>query len=94
MAKALDARTKPAAAARAGSRSSARTRSTSSCWPPSGARPAQGWLSNLHLGRARPVDRRFVMLGKTFKGMTDEMLEWQTRSSSSCERVATAGPCT
>jgi DNA ligase-1 len=38
-----------------------------------------GWLSNLHLG-ARDVERgTFVMLGKTFKGMTDAMLEWQTR---------------
>ena len=36
-----------------------------------------GWLSNLHLG-ARDSDGGFVMLGKTFKGMTDEMLEWQT----------------
>jgi DNA ligase-1 len=37
----------------------------------------QGWLSNLHLG-ARDPDGGFVMLGKTFKGMTDEMLAWQT----------------
>lgn len=37
----------------------------------------QGWLSNLHLG-ARDADGGFVMLGKTFKGLTDEMLEWQT----------------
>ena len=36
-----------------------------------------GWLSNLHLG-ARDPDGGFVMLGKTFKGMTDEILEWQT----------------
>ena len=36
----------------------------------------QGWLSNLHLG-ARDGDG-FVMLGKTFKGMTDHMLAWQT----------------
>src|SRR3989441_7088955 len=37
-----------------------------------------GRLSNLHLG-ARDADAGgFVMLGKTFKGMTDEMLEWQT----------------
>ena len=35
-----------------------------------------GWLSNIHLG-ARDGDG-FVMLGKTFKGMTDEMLAWQT----------------
>jgi DNA ligase 1 len=38
-----------------------------------------GWLSNLHLGARNPTDGGFVMLGKTFKGMTDEMLEWQTR---------------
>ena len=39
----------------------------------------QGWLSNIHLGARDPVNGGFVMLGKTFKGMTDEMLEWQTR---------------
>ena len=44
--------------------------------PGSGRR--QGWLSNIHLG-ARGPDGGFVMVGKTFKGMTDEMLEWQTR---------------
>lgn len=38
----------------------------------------QGWLSNLHLG-ARDVEKGgFAMLGKTFKGLTDEMLKWQT----------------
>jgi DNA ligase 1 len=37
-----------------------------------------GWLSNLHLGARNPVDGSFVMLGKTFKGMTDGMLQWQT----------------
>jgi DNA ligase-1 len=37
----------------------------------------QGWLSNLHLG-ARGPDGTFVMVGKTFKGLTDAMLEWQT----------------
>jgi DNA ligase 1 len=37
----------------------------------------QGWLSNLHLG-ARNPDGSFTMLGKTFKGMTDAMLRWQT----------------
>ncbi|NDO88146.1 ATP-dependent DNA ligase [Cellulosimicrobium composti] len=37
-----------------------------------------GWLSNIWLG-ARDPDGGFVMLGKTFKGMTDEMLQWQTR---------------
>jgi DNA ligase-1 len=39
----------------------------------------KGWLSNLHLG-ARDTERGgFVMLGKTFKGLTDEMLAWQTK---------------
>ncbi len=37
----------------------------------------QGWLSNLHLG-ARGADGQMVMVGKTFKGLTDEMLTWQT----------------
>jgi DNA ligase-1 len=39
----------------------------------------QGWLSNIHLGARDPDNGGFVMLGKTFKGMTDELLEWQTR---------------
>jgi DNA ligase-1 len=38
----------------------------------------QGKLSNLHLGARDPEHGSFVMLGKTFKGMTDEMLAWQT----------------
>jgi DNA ligase-1 len=39
----------------------------------------RGWLSNLHLGaRDDAVPGRFVMLGKTFKGLTDAMLAWQT----------------
>jgi DNA ligase-1 len=42
----------------------------------------QGWLSNIHLGARNPDGAEsgepFVMLGKTFKGMTDEMLTWQT----------------
>ncbi len=37
----------------------------------------QGWLSNLHLGAGGP-DGTFVMVGKTFKGLTDALLEWQT----------------
>jgi DNA ligase-1 len=39
----------------------------------------KGWLSNLHLGARDPATGGFVMLGKTFKGMTDKMLEWQTK---------------
>jgi ATP-dependent DNA ligase I len=38
----------------------------------------KGWLSNLHLGARDEATGGFVMLGKTFKGMTDEMLAWQT----------------
>jgi DNA ligase 1 len=44
-----------------------------------------GWLSNLHLGARDPQTGVFVMLGKTFKGMTDEMLEWQTKRFSELE---------
>jgi DNA ligase-1 len=40
----------------------------------------RGWLSNLHLGAREPASGGFVMLGKTFKGLTDEMLEWQTQA--------------
>ncbi|HEY3061514.1 MAG TPA: ATP-dependent DNA ligase [Chloroflexota bacterium] len=39
----------------------------------------QGWLSNLHLGARDPESGQFVMLGKTFKGLTDVMLRWQTQ---------------
>jgi DNA ligase-1 len=39
----------------------------------------KGWLSNLHLGARDPAAGGFVMLGKTFKGMTDAMLTWQTQ---------------
>jgi DNA ligase-1 len=39
----------------------------------------QGLLSNIHMGARDPGTGQFVMVGKTFKGMTDEMLEWQTR---------------
>jgi DNA ligase-1 len=38
----------------------------------------RGWLSNLHLGARDPATGGLVMLGKTFKGLTDEMLTWQT----------------
>jgi DNA ligase-1 len=39
----------------------------------------QGWLSNLHLGARNPRTGGFVMVGKCFKGLTDELLEWQTK---------------
>jgi len=44
----------------------------------------RGWLSNLHLGARDPAGG-FVMLGKTFKGLTDEILEWQTKRLSELE---------
>jgi DNA ligase-1 len=39
----------------------------------------KGWLSNLHLGARDPSTGDFVMVGKCFKGLTDELLEWQTK---------------
>jgi DNA ligase-1 len=39
----------------------------------------QGWLSNLHLGARDPQSGELLMVGKTFKGMTDALLEWQTK---------------
>ncbi len=44
----------------------------------------KGWLSNLHLGARDPAGG-FVMLGKTFKGMTDELLAWQTEALQAIE---------
>ena len=46
----------------------------------------RGWLSNLHLGARDPESGQFLMLGKTFKGLTDEMLTWQTNKLLSLER--------
>jgi DNA ligase-1 len=40
----------------------------------------QGWLSNLHLAARDPSSGEFVMVGKCFKGLTDELLEWQTNA--------------
>ena len=40
----------------------------------------RGWLSNLHLGARDTRKGGFAMLGKTFKGLTDEMLSWQTQA--------------
>src|SRR5216117_133329 len=45
----------------------------------------KGWLSNLHLGALDPATGGFVMLGKTFKGMTDKMLAWQNERLLSLE---------
>jgi len=44
-----------------------------------------GWLSNLHLGAREQQSGEFVMLGKTFKGLTDEVLKWQTEKLLSLE---------
>jgi len=49
-----------------------------------------GFLSNIHLGARDPGTGAFLMLGKTFKGMTDAMLEWQTKRFRELE-VATDG---
>ncbi len=46
----------------------------------------KGWLSNLHLGARDPASGGWVLLGKTFKGMTDALLEWQTRELLAHER--------
>ena len=56
----------------------------------------RGWLSNLHLGARDPEgefgDRGgFVMVGKTFKGLTDELLRWQTETFPGIETRRTAG---
>jgi DNA ligase 1 len=45
----------------------------------------KGWLSNLHLGARDPESGQFVMLGKTFKGLTDQVLQWQTEKLLSLE---------
>jgi DNA ligase-1 len=55
-----------------------------------------GWLSNLHLGALDPDGRfgvpgGFVMLGKTFKGMTDELLAWQTQELLARAQGSTEG---
>ena len=50
-----------------------------------------GSLSNLHLGALDPATGEYVMLGKTFKGLTDAMLEWQTREILAREISRDAG---
>jgi len=50
-----------------------------------------GKLSNIHLGARDPATGGFVMLGKTFKGMTDEMLAWQTTRFTELAVDGTAG---
>ncbi|GAA1842242.1 ATP-dependent DNA ligase [Microlunatus capsulatus] len=51
----------------------------------------QGWLSNLHLAARDPATGGFVMLGKTFKGLTDELLGWQTEQLLAREVRRTPG---
>lgn len=50
-----------------------------------------GKLSNIHLGARDPATGGFVMLGKTFKGMTDAMLDWQTRRFTELAVDGTSG---
>jgi len=47
----------------------------------------RGWLSNLHLGARGERPGEFVMVGKTFKGLTDELLRWQTAALLERERA-------
>jgi DNA ligase-1 len=42
----------------------------------------QGWLSNLHLGVLDETKTKYLMVGKTFKGLTDKMLQWLTTNLS------------
>ena len=51
----------------------------------------QGWLSNLHLAAPDPASGKLIMLGKTFKGLTDELLTWQTARFLELEVRRTAG---
>ncbi len=51
----------------------------------------KGFLSNLHLGARDPATGGFVMLGKTFKGMTDALLAWQTERLRSLALGTTDG---
>ena len=59
----------------------------------------QGWLSNIHLAARDELTGSPVMLGKTFKGMTDELLRWQTEhflaiATERTEHVVTVEPTT
>ncbi|MGE5136892.1 MAG: ATP-dependent DNA ligase [Gemmatimonadota bacterium] len=52
----------------------------------------RGWLSNLHLGARDPATGSLVMLGKTFKGLTDQLLSWQTERLLELAEPGTAPP--
>ena len=54
----------------------------------------QGWLSNLHLAAPDPASAKLIMLGKTFKGLTDELLTWQTKRFLELEVRRTQAPST
>jgi DNA ligase-1 len=51
----------------------------------------EGWLSNLHLAARDPESGKLVMLGKTFKGLTDDVLKWQTEQFQTRESRRTKG---
>jgi DNA ligase-1 len=64
-----------------------------------GSGAARGWLSNLHLGARDPgvpvgEPGAFVMVGKTFKGLTDELLRWQTETARAGDASQPGMPCT
>jgi DNA ligase-1 len=59
-----------------------------------GTRPAPRLAVESHLGALDPATGEYVMLGKTFKGMTDAILAWQTESCRRSRSRATTGPCT
>ena len=80
------ARTRRVAAAPGGARSSRCTRSISSCSPPSGATAGASAGSATCTSGPAGTDG-FVMVGKTFKGMTDDLLRWQTEE---LQRIAIA----
>ncbi len=51
-----------------------------------------GWLTNLHLGARDPQGGPPIMVGKTFKGLTDELLRWQTAALLEREAPGPSGP--
>ena len=80
MAKALDGALRGGPARASWLKIKARTRSTWWCWRPSGAAAAARAGSATCTSARATRDGGFVMLGKTFKGLTDEMLAWQTEA--------------
>ena len=77
-----------------GARSSRCTRSTSSCSRPSGVTAGgSGWLSQPAPRRPRSATAAFVMVGKTFKGLTDELLDVADRAAAGAGRRDRGTPC-